>query len=238
LILRFQQDGAERVVAALTPAEVERVRGLFGDGCRPGKRLIADDLESITDLLEPVGAIGRAAVRFGGAGMFPVRALLLEKAPSTNWRLAWHQDRVIAVEERAEAPGFDRWTVKDGQIHVQPPQAIMDKLVTIRVHADDVDLNNAPLRILRGTHRLGRLSEQDVEQLAMSAEAYACVASAGDLWAYRTPIVHASAEQSAPTRRRVLQLDFANFELSGNLSWALQKPPRKVATLLPSAFTA
>ena len=41
----------------------------------------------------------------------------------------------------------------------------------------------------------------------------ACHAAPGDVWAYSTPILHASAPSQSVDHRRVLQLDFASGEL-------------------------
>jgi len=54
-----------------------------------------------------------------------------------------------------------------------------------------------------------------VEQCGESA----CLAEAGDLWLYSTPIVHASKASKGRSRRRVLQLDYAAFDLPSGLAW-------------------
>jgi hypothetical protein len=45
------------------------------------------------------------------------------------------------------------------------------------------------------------------------------LAEAGDVWAYSTPILHASERATEPTHRRVLQVDYAVGELPGGLAW-------------------
>ena len=47
-----------------------------------------------------------------------------------------------------------------------------------------------------------------------------CEAEAGDVWLYATPILHASEAAKVPTRRRVLQVDYAAGDLPGGLEWA------------------
>jgi hypothetical protein len=39
------------------------------------------------------------------------------------------------------------------------------------------------------------------------------------VWAYSTPILHASELATAPRHRRVLQVDFAAEDLPGTLEW-------------------
>lgn len=45
-------------------------------------------------------------------------------------------------------------------------------------------------------------------------------AHAGDIWAYATPILHASDAALDPKARRVLQVDYAAFDLPGGLEWS------------------
>ena len=55
--------------------------------------------------------------------------------------------------------------------------------------------------------------------MAARCAVHACLAAAGDIWAYATPIVHASETAEMPARRRVLQVDYAAFDLPGGLRW-------------------
>lgn len=215
------QSGAVHHPSVLSRLEIEFVRGLFVDRTRPGRRLLPDDLEPVAELIAPSGAVGRIAAGVLGVSAKPVRALLLDKNDHANWRLGWHQDRTIAVGDRVEVAGFGPWTIKAGRLHVQPPHEVTEALVTLRVHADDVDEQNAPLKVLPGSHLLGRLSNAEVNELAGELEPLTCLAHAGDVWAYSTPIVHRSDEQRRPGNRRVLQLDYAATALPGGLEWAL-----------------
>ena len=92
-------------------------------------------------------------------------------------------------------------------------------MVTLRVHLDAVDDANAPLRIAVGSHRLGRIAADQAEPVAASGEQTVCCADPGDIWAYRTPILHTSERARVPARRRVLQVDYADFDLPGGLEW-------------------
>lgn len=89
-------------------------------------------------------------------------ALLLDKTEDMNWALGWHQDRTIAVREKIETPGYGPWTVKAGFLHVAPPFDVLAHMVTLRVHLDPVPADNAPLRVVPGSHLLGRIAESDV----------------------------------------------------------------------------
>ena len=216
----FETVGAVHFSSILRLDQVGRVAALFGSEGLPGQRLSQADLEPVADLIGNESVIGRIAAELLGEGAKPVRALLLDKSERANWRLGWHQDRTIAVQERIEVPGFGPWSMKSGQLHVEPPFGITVRMVTLRVHVDGVDEDNAPLRVLPGSHALGLLKETELWQLASEREPLTCLAENGDVWAYSTPIVHASAEKVRRGRRRVLQLDYCAEELPGGLKWA------------------
>lgn len=154
-----------------------------------------------------------------GSDARPVRALMFDKSAKTNWALGWHQDRTICVRERRDAPGFGPWTVKSGQHHVEPPTDLLSHMVTMRVHLDEVAADNGPLLIAPGSHYMGRIAEQDIPNVIQKSRSFACLAAAGDIWLYRTLILHASDRAVNPRRRRVLQMDFSAQELPFGLEW-------------------
>ena len=165
---------------------------------------------------EPMGAIAAAVL---GPAAQPVRAVLFDKTPATNWALGWHQDRTVAVQSRHDLPGWGPWSIKAGIQHVEPPFALIEHMVTLRIHLDPVPADNAPLLIAPGSHRLGRVAEPDVAVTVTRCGIAACVADRGDVWAYATPILHASAASTGHTHRRVLQVDYAGEALPAPLAW-------------------
>ena len=102
---------------------------------------------------------------------------------------------------------------------MEPPFALIDAMITVRVHLDDVPADNAPLLIAPGSHRLGRIAEADIENMVARCGTTVRLAQRGDLWAYATPILHASAPSQAHAHRRVLQLDYAACALPPPLAW-------------------
>jgi ectoine hydroxylase-related dioxygenase (phytanoyl-CoA dioxygenase family) len=103
--------------------------------------------------------------------------------------------------------------------HVEPPLELLARMVTLRVHFDDVDAQNAPLLVAPGSHRIGRVKEADIDQVVRRCGTLACLAAAGDVWLYSTPILHASEAARAPRARRVLQVDYAAEDLPNGLEW-------------------
>src|SRR5262249_48324765 len=69
-----------------------------------------------------------------GPGAKVVRSILFDKTREANWDVAWHQDTTIAVEEQVDVPGFGPWSTKGGLPHVRPPAALLEAMLTARVH--------------------------------------------------------------------------------------------------------
>ena len=64
-----------------------------------------------------------------GEMFFPVRGILFDKIPDANWKVPWHQDVTIAVQERVESEGFGPWSMKADVLHVQPPAEGLEHMV-------------------------------------------------------------------------------------------------------------
>ncbi len=74
-----------------------------------------------------------------GSDPFPVRAIYFDKSPGTNWLVPWHQDLTLALRARVELPGFGPWSMKEGVPHLQPPVALLQNMLAVRLHLDDAD---------------------------------------------------------------------------------------------------
>lgn len=148
-----------------------------------------------------------------------VRAILFDKSPGANWKVAWHQDLSIAVRERVDVPGFGPWSTKAGVVHVQPPVALLRRMVTVRLHLDDCGDDNGPLRVLPGSHRDGVLSAEAVEGWRSAGTAVSCRVPAGGAVLMRPLLLHASSSATAPGRRRVVHLEWSADPLPGGLAW-------------------
>ena len=215
----FGSRGAIRVRAALSEDELTAIEAALTDAPTntAGVRLAGDD--ALREQLSPSSVAVELATIALGASAFPVRAVLFDKGSENNWGLGWHQDRTVVVKSRHEVEGFGPWSIKAGMQHVAPPFGILEAMATMRIHLDPVDEDNAPLLFLPGSHAMGRLSEADVKVVAEQTPAGICLAERGDIWIYSTPVVHASRPATKPSRRRVLQIDFATRPLPAGLEW-------------------
>jgi hypothetical protein len=175
--------------------------------------------------LPEVGAFARSKETLNlirphlAAEPFPVRAIYFDKSAEGNWLVPWHQDLTLAVRERSETPGFGPWSVKDGVPHVQPPVELLEQMLTVRIHLDDADESNGALRVLPGSHRLGRLPAERIQELRTQLAETLCNARAGDVLLMRPLLLHASSRSTKPGHRRVLHVEYAAFELPPNLDW-------------------
>ena len=160
------------------------------------------------------------ADQLAGAPTRPVRGLFFDKTAGANWRVPWHQDLVLAVAARHEIAGWGPWSVKAGVHHVEAPSDRLARMVTLRLHIDDCDADNGPLRALPGSHRLGRLRAADIKRVREERSKHICLAPAGAALAMRPLLVHASSSASQPRHRRVLHLEFAPDDLLPSpLAW-------------------
>lgn len=217
--LTFARDGAVRLRGAVAGEMLSAIEDATEHLPRDQAGIRLNGAPGIAPLIAG-GAIRAVAAEYLGAGARPVRALLFDKTEAANWSLAWHQDRVIVVRERIEVPGYTAWTVKRGLLHVSPPWRVMAQMVTLRIHLDAVDGENAPLLVAPRSHCKGRVAEADIPHVVAECGVAACLADRGDIWVYATPILHASAAKAGPGRRRVLQVDYAAADLDGGLTFA------------------
>ena len=149
----------------------------------------------------------------------PVRGIYFDKRPETNWLVAWHQDLTLALKERVEVPGFGPWSLKEGVPHVQPPVGMLEQMLSVRLHLDDADATNGALRVLPGTHRLGRLNAEAIRRCRETCKEVSCEAKTGDVLLMRPLLLHASSHSTSERRRRVLHIEYAGYDLPAPLDW-------------------
>jgi len=225
-------DGFEIVEGVLHQDEVEELRRAVDElpsRHRGGARNLLQHSEFIAAVAtsQPVKALADAAL---GADAFPVRALLFDKAPGANWKVPWHQDTAIAVAQRVDAPGFIGWSVKDGVAHVHPPATILERMVSLRIHLDDCGPDNGPLRVLPGSHRYGKLDDDEIERWRRTTEEVSCCVSQGDVLVMKPLLLHASSPAKSLSHRRVIHIEYASGPLPEGLRWFEQPTQTLPAT--------
>lgn len=152
------------------------------------------------------------------ASAFAVRSIFFDKTPESNWLVPWHQDTTIAVDQQADIAGYGPWSAKDGIPHVQPPAGVLGKMLTLRIHTDDCGPENGPLRVLPGSHRLGIQKDRPA-----GIEPVDCFTDQGGIVLMKPLTWHASSKAVASRHRRVLHVEWADFQLPEPLHWAHQQ---------------
>jgi Phytanoyl-CoA dioxygenase (PhyH) len=203
--ISFARDGAQCFRSVLDTDVLDDIEAILSDLPSEQAGIRLTGIAGLKPPLSIDGAIGAIARSTLGDRARPVRAILFDKTARMNWRLAWHQDRTIVVKRRIDVEGYGPWSIKAGLQHVAPPFFLLAEMLTLRVHLDDVSFDNAPLMIAPGSHRFGRVAEADIKAAVQRCGTVACLAAAGDIWLYTTPILHASDAAAVPSRRRVLQ---------------------------------
>ena len=163
--------------------------------------------------------LGRYLWSATGRDLVAVKATLFDKTGEANWRVQWHQDRLIAVRERLDVPGYARWTKKEGLLHVEPPATVLAQMIAIRVHLDECGPTNGPLRVIAGSHRAGKLSESDLAAAVADREAVELYVPRGAMLLIRPLLVHSSSPAATPEHRRVLHIELAPEEAISPLQW-------------------
>jgi hypothetical protein len=182
-----------------------------------GLRNLLRDVPGVAELARSESLKGIVGDR-PDADAFPVRAIFFDKTPQANWSVPWHQDLTIAVTERIEAPGFNGWSTKHGVLHVQPPVAILESMITLRLHLDPCAADNGALKVIPGSHRHGKLESPAISEWAKQP-VRTCEIEAGGALLMRPLLLHASSQATSPRHRRVLHIEYATTELPGGLRW-------------------
>jgi ectoine hydroxylase-related dioxygenase (phytanoyl-CoA dioxygenase family) len=146
-----------------------------------------------------------------------VRALYFDKPPERTWSLPWHKDLTIAVQDnRRRSLHFSKPTCKAGVPHMEASLELLQAMVTVRVHLDDITEENGPLRVVPGSHLTGKKLQIGTD-LPRSV-----LVKRGDVLLIRPLTAHSSIPSHPGTRRhrRILHLEFSGWpELPDGYRW-------------------
>ena len=147
-----------------------------------------------------------------------VRVLYFDKPSDRSWYLPWHKDLTIAVKDNTlPTTHFSKPTRKAGVDHVEASEQLLENMLTLRIHLDDVTTSNGPLEVIPSSHASGK-AVQPTEQ-----EPVKILVNAGDVLAMRPMISHASGhtDPEGNLRRRILHLEFSAIEhLPDGYQWS------------------
>ncbi len=156
-----------------------------------------------------------------GAEAGLVRVLYFNKPPDQTWALPWHKDLLIAVEQFIEAPGYSPPRPRAGVLHTEPPLEVLESMLTLRLHLDEITPENGPLQVASGTQRTGKTL------LLEGHERHTICTAAGDVLAMTPLLAHCSGSSHPETtrHRRILHLEFSSLrDLPGPVRWHCFNP--------------
>ncbi len=151
--------------------------------------------------------------------LFLTKAIYFDKSPENNWYVLWHQDITINVKDKIETTGFTGWTKKEDYYGVCPPDAILKKTLTVRIHLDDTDEENGALKVLAGSQNK-KLTNEEIQLITQNSVPYVCDVDACGVQLMRPLLIHASSKAISQKHRRVIHLEFNSEELPNGLEWA------------------
>lgn len=162
----------------------------------------------------------------GLAGIVPtghvaVQCTFFEKSEAVNWLVPVHQDLSIPVRERIEAEGLRGWSLKEDGWYVQPPLAVLEQLVAVRIHLDECGTDDGPLYMMPGSHAQGVINARDAASMRVHEQAF--LAKAGDALAMRPLLLHRSSKSNGTSRRRVLHFLFGPASMPQGIEWREQE---------------
>lgn len=225
-IERLASDGFVVIPAVFSAGQIDTIRAALADafekdangstmrssdGSVYGARNLMQLWPGVTDAWRqpPLPALLHEALgsRFG-----LVRVLYFDKPPEQSWALPWHKDFAIAVKNnRLTSAHFARPTTKIGVPHVEAPTWLLEQMLTLRLHLDDMTDENGPLKVLPGSHR-GDESQPPVTIFG----------GRGDVLAMRPLLSHCSnrSKDGTTLHRRILHFEFSGVaELPDGYEW-------------------
>jgi hypothetical protein len=135
-----------------------------------------------------------------------VRVLYFDKPPERTWSLPWHKDLTIAVRDNTRPSSrFTKPTRKAGVPHVEAPQELLEAMVILRIHLDDMIEENGPLKVIPGSHHSGKAMQMG------EVPPRTILVDQGDILLIRPLVAHSSVCSHPDTKRhrRILHCEFA-----------------------------
>jgi ectoine hydroxylase-related dioxygenase (phytanoyl-CoA dioxygenase family) len=223
---QFEREGFAMTPSLLSSAEIAHLISLIEGSVSPDRKRggVRDIMHRVPELRAVADnrKVREFVEQVLGSQAFVVRTTLFDKTGSANWKVPWHQDVTIAIQERRDIDGYGPWSIKEGVTHVQPPAQVLERMITVRVHLDDCPASNGALRVMPGTHKLGKLNQNHIEKHIHEPRAVYCEARSGEALVMRPLLLHASSSSVLPGHRRVLHFDYAATSLAEGLEWHMK----------------
>ncbi len=221
--MSFSEVGFELIDGFLTAKSIDKVLSELDElAIEPGRvgglRNAEKKLESVKELVYSDCVLKKVGYYLSGTPNL-VRAILFIKSPDNNWLVTWHQDKTIAVSDQFEMTGWGPWSVKDGIHHVQPTIDVLNRMVTFRIHLDEVTKENGCLKVIPGSHQDEKMTQERINRYVQSHKADHITGRAGSALAMRPHLLHASSKSNDASYRRVLHVEYSDYVLPDGITW-------------------
>lgn len=217
LAKEFAQNGRFWLRNFLPEDAVKQLAGLCQTDGRPGNRPdYHPDMAQYLGQNSPLADV----LTLLGVDAHPVRLASFYKTQETNWSVSWHQDRIIAVKNRADCEDYSNWTAQKDYFHCVAPLSTLSHMLFIRVHFDENAAENGAMQLALGSHRHGVVSAENCATIASQCETEICAAQAGDVLIVHGLMLHRSLSSQSSQSRHVLRVDYAKRDaLDARLQW-------------------
>lgn len=200
----FAASGWNVTKTSITAAVIEDLRATAFSADGPGQRCLLDQPAvrgaalSLRRELIDAGFLPSSAVA--------LQAIAFDKNPTTNWKVTWHQDVMFPFARPVNDPGYTLPSVKDDIAYARPPRHVLEAMLAVRLHLDDCDAENGPLRVASGSHLSGILRSDEISRVVAKHDEALCLAHVGEALLMRPLLLHASSTAINPRHRRVLHI--------------------------------
>lgn len=215
---RFERDGFVWFRQGLTEADLAELERALEFGDRPGYRPQAH--AKLLSRLGPTSALGEL-VSTVLPDARPVRLVAFNKSRAVNWAVPWHQDRVVALKEKADVRGYSGWARRGSLWHAEPPVQVLEGMIFARIHLDRNDHENGAMQLASGSHCEGKISAEAADNVAQNYPTITCEAERGDVALIKALTLHRSSASTSTATRRALRVDFSNQALPAPLEWGV-----------------
>lgn len=217
-ITSIQLSRLEQLAGRLVESPDEGVRQ--SDGAVYAARNVMDVISEIREAWRVDPLIDFVRRRLGNdAGL--VRVMYFDKPPAQSWALPWHKDLLIAVDSVREIMGYSVPRLRAGVPHTEPPLEVLESMITLRIHLDEITPENGPLQVASGSQRTGKALLLD------GFETHSICTPAGGVLAMSPLLAHCSGRSLPGTtrHRRIFHLEFSSLrELPGGGRWHRYEP--------------
>jgi len=107
---------------------------------------------------------------------------------------------------------------KNNAYGVCPPDEILKKTITIRIHLDDTNEHNGALKVVPGSHNK-KLTPDEIQLISQNSIPFVCDVSMCGIQIMRPLLLRTSSKSDNQKHRRVLHLEFNTMELPSGLQW-------------------